>query len=100
MMMAEESSPAPGVLSDDSVTTVRLALQKYAADPDQGEELRRALRLISAEARDKAILPEQLLTTLKDMWYELPNVRVVRGSDHVRLLQRVVTVCIKEYYSQ
>lgn len=99
MMMAEEPNQAPGVLSDDGISTIRQALQQYAAEPDQGEELRRALRLVSAEARQKAILPEQLLTTLKDIWYELPNTRVVPGSDHVRLLQRVVTICIKEYYS-
>lgn len=99
MMMADEPNRAPGVLSDDSISTIRLALQQYAADPDQSKELRHALRLVSAEARQKAIFPEQLLTTLKDIWYELPNTRVVPGSDHVRLLQRVVTICIKEYYS-
>ena len=100
MMMADEPNRAPGVLSDVSISTIRLALQQYAADPDQSKELRHALRLVSAEARQKAIFPEQLLTTLKDIWYELPNTHVVPGSDHVRLLQRVVTICIKEYYSE
>lgn len=98
-MMAQESSPGRGTLSDDSLTTVRLALQRYADDPNDGEHLRSALRRISTEARENAILPEQLLTTLKDMWYRLPNARTAPGSDDVLLLQRVVTMCIKEYYS-
>lgn len=99
MMMAQESSPGPGILSDETVSAVRLALTQYASNPNDGEDLRKALRFVSAEAREKAILPEQLLTTLKDMWYELPNLRVASGPDHVQLLQRVVTMCIKEYYS-
>ena len=99
MMMAHESSPAPGVLRDETIAAVQLALAQYAANPDEAEGLRSALRLVSAEAREKAILPEQLLTTLKDLWHELPNLRATAGPDHVRLLQRVVTICIKEYYS-
>lgn len=97
-MMARESSPGPGALSDESVAAVRLALQRYADNPDD-DELHVALRRLSVEARDRALLPEQLLTRLKDMWHELPSVRAAAGSDHARLLQRVVTICIKEYYS-
>ena len=99
MMMAEDSSQGPGVLSAETMATVQVALTQYANNPEDGEELRSALRLVSAVARDKAIFPEQLLTTLKDLWYGLPAVRSAAGPDHVRWLQRVVTICIKEYYS-
>ena len=45
------------------------------------------------------MLPEQLLGVLKSMWHSLPSVRAISdSSDQVRLLQRVVTMCIKEYY--
>ena len=38
---------------------------------------------------------------LKDVWYGLPSVRAMQQTDEqVRLLQRVVTMCIKEYYRE
>jgi hypothetical protein len=55
---------------------------------------------VAAEAREKAILPEHLLIALKDVWSNLPEVRTMpETGQQVRLLQRVVTMCIKEYYS-
>jgi hypothetical protein len=37
---------------------------------------------------------------LKDVWGTLPEVRAMTDTGaQVRLLQRVVTMCIKEYYS-
>ncbi|HTI62957.1 MAG TPA: hypothetical protein VL524_05560 [Gemmatimonadaceae bacterium] len=97
-MMAEESSPSAGALSEETIAMLRTALVRFAASPDDGE-LRDALRLVSDEARARGILPEQLLTTLKDMWHAVPNVRVATGGEPARLLQRMVTICIKEYYS-
>lgn len=99
MMMAEESSPGPRVLSDEAIASIRLALRQYATDPEDGDRLRAALRDVSTDAREKAILPEQLLTMLKDIWYDEPDIRSASGADHARLLQRVVTIFIKEYYS-
>ena len=55
---------------------------------------------MAAEAREKTILPEHLLIALKDVWNALPEVRAMTDAAHqIRLLQRVVTMCIKEYYS-
>jgi hypothetical protein len=55
---------------------------------------------VSKEARERSILPEQLLVVLKDVWSTLPEVRAMTDVDQqVRLMQRVVTMCIKEYYS-
>jgi hypothetical protein len=37
---------------------------------------------------------------LKDVWNHLPEARAMpETGDQVRMLQRVVTMCIKEYYS-
>jgi hypothetical protein len=37
---------------------------------------------------------------LKDIWYALPSVHGIQEPiDQTRLLQRVVTMCIKEYYA-
>ena len=54
---------------------------------------------MAAEARSKSVPPEQLLVILKDIWYSVPSVRrISEPIEQVRLLQRVVTMCIKEYY--
>jgi hypothetical protein len=101
MMMAHDSSPPPAAgLAEETVTRARVALTRYLESPDRaGDELRDALDLMATEARSKAMLPEQLLVVLKDVWYALPEVRSLEDSGaQIRLLQRVVTMCIKEYY--
>ena len=100
--MAYNSGPTPnGGLSAEVIDRVAAALTQYLAAPrTHGEELRAALHAIAKEARDQTMLPEKLLVILKDVWYDLPIVRDSRPRDEqVALLQRVVTMCINEYYS-
>ena len=101
MMMAHDSSPppAPG-LAEETVARARAALSRYLGNPDvAGDELRDALVAMATEARSKSMLPEQLLVILKDIWYTLPEVQALDDATaQIRLLQRVVTMCIKEYY--
>ena len=101
MMMAHDSSPppAPG-LAAETVARARVALAEYLEDPEaHGQNLRDALDAMAGEARVNKMLPEQLLVVLKDIWYALPAVRSIDDSGaQIRLLQRVVTMCIKEYY--
>lgn len=101
MMMAHDSSHTPpSRLDDDTVAAVRAALRAYLAIPSDAAALQDALTRMSAEARDRAVLPEHLLVVLKDVWGTLPEVRTMTDAgQQVRLLQRVVTMCIKEYYS-
>ena len=101
MMMAHDSSHTPpSRLDDDTVATVRAALRAYLTNSDYPAALKDALLRMSAEARERAVLPEQLLVMLKDVWGTLPEVRAMTDAgEQVRLLQRVVTMCIKEYYS-
>jgi hypothetical protein len=101
MMMAHDSSPPPAAgLAEETVTRARVALSEYLKAPEaEGQALRDALDAMAAEARAKSMLPEQLLIVLKDIWYSLPAVRSIEDSSaQIRLLQRVVTMCIKEYY--
>src|SRR5687768_6200456 len=101
MMMAHDSSPPPtAALDEETVARARVALSNYLEDSDAaGPELRNALDAMATEARAKSMLPEQLLVVLKDIWYALPAVRALEDSGaQIRLLQRVVTMCIKEYY--
>jgi hypothetical protein len=99
MMMAHDSSPGDGLLDDETISALRVALMDYAAAPADGERLRTALHAMAREAREKGIFPEKLLVLLKDVWYGMPVVRSSKEpDDQVRLLQRIVTMCIKEYY--
>ena len=101
MMMAPDSSQSPpGRLDDASLDAVRVALRTYLRDPDDTSALQASLVLVATEARAREILPEQLLVTLKDLWSTLPEVRALTDAgQQVRLLQRVVTMCIREYYN-
>lgn len=101
MMMAYDASHTPpSLLDDDTLNAVRIALLGYLSDSSDPSELQRALLRMSTEARDKKILAEQLLPVLKDLWIALPEVRAMTDAgEQVRVLQRVVAMCIKEYYS-
>jgi hypothetical protein len=100
MMMAHDSRPGPRGLAQETIDEMRAALEQYIASPGANAALRISLHRMAAEARERAILPEQLLVILKDIWYSVPMVRDMDSSeDQVHLLQRVVTMCIREYYS-
>jgi hypothetical protein len=100
MMAADSSHTPPSRLSEDTVAAVRDALRAYLSDRSDPRRLQTALMLMSNEARDRTILPEHLLVMLKDTWGALPEVRsMTDAGEQVRLLQRIVTMCIKEYYS-
>jgi hemoglobin-like flavoprotein len=100
MMMAHDSSPTPpSGLADETTEAVRAALVAYLRSSGSSTELRAALNRMADEARTKAILPEHLLIMLKRLWSSLPEVRSVGDADEqTKVLQRVVTMCIREYY--
>ena len=100
MMMAPDSSHVPPAQLDQAtLDALESALRDYVAI-GASSSLPSTLVLLADEARDKHILPEQLLIVLKGLWSSLPEVRAMTDSgQHARLLERVVTMCIKEYYS-
>jgi hypothetical protein len=101
MMMAHDSSPTPpATLDPATLDAVRNAIVAYMDAPAaHAQMLREALRAMAVEARRKSILAEQLLVVLKDVWFGLPVVRETgHPQEQVRTLQRIVTMCIKEYY--
>ena len=100
MMMAHDSSHVPpSQLDQATIAALQSALRDYVA-VGASSSLPVSLSLLADEAREKHILPEQLLIVLKELWNSLPEVRAMTDSkQHARLLERVVTMCIKEYYS-
>ena len=101
MMMAFDSSqPPPRRLEDGTIEAVRSALRSYSETGAASAALHEALVRMAAEAREKDMLPEQLLVVLKSLWSSLPEVRAISDTkQQISLQQRVVTMCIKEYYS-
>jgi len=98
--MAHDSGPAREALDAETIDALRAALEQYAATPSRANTLAEVLRRISKEAHEKSVLPEHLLMVVKDVWNSLPSVRgMSEPADQVKLLQRVVTMAIKEYYA-
>jgi hypothetical protein len=100
MMMAYDSGHLPPRRLDEAtLEAVRATLRAYLTDSSDPGALQRALLRLSTEAREKDILAEQLLVTLKEVWASLPAVRaMIDTTEQLHLLQRVVTMCIREYY--
>lgn len=101
MMMAFDSSQTPpSRLDEHVVAAVREALRGYLSNAADADALRDALVEMAADARARSMPPEQLLVVLKDLWAALGEVRAMSDvGQQVRLQQRVVTMCIKEYFS-
>lgn len=103
MMMQHDTGPMPpNALAQETVDAVRRALTCYVRVPtaEPAPELRAALHALAREARIKAVTPEQLLITLKGVWQSLPDVESARNyNEQTLILQRVVTICIKEYFA-
>ena len=101
MMMAHDSGPTPpGRLDDASIDLLRAALRDYLQDSRDPGRLQPSLLHVAGEARARSMLPEQLLVVLKEIWSSLPEVRAMTNTrEQINLQQRVVTMCIKEYYS-
>ncbi len=101
MMMAKDSPPPRPQLSGTSIQNLKDALRDFLADggDNPGASLQTALTRVASEARDKQMQAEQLLVALKDTWFALPEVAALRDNESQnRALQRVVSLCIREYY--
>lgn len=98
-MMAHNSHPERPRLDAATVDQLSASLEAYL-EGSESESLRIALRHVAIEARAKSMHAEDLLIALKDCWYGLPAMRGgMEGEEHQRMLQRAVTLCIREYYS-
>ena len=92
----------PNEIAHETVDAVRRALARDVSvpNPEPAPELRTALHKLANEARQKGVSPEQMLITLKSIWRALPEVAQARDHDEqMRILQRVVAICIREYFA-
>ena len=99
MMMAHDKTPDRPQLSSSSLDALRDALNDYLASAST-DSLKPTLQRIAAEARERKMHAEQLLVALKDVWYGLPQVDSTLPTEQQHaLLQRLVSLCIREYYT-
>jgi hypothetical protein len=99
-MMAHDSSSQRPDLSGPAIAGLEEALAGFLANPSDTRSVESALRVVTAEARAKQIHAEHLLVLLKDVWFSLPPIqKTPSGEPQNALLQRVITQCIREYYS-
>ena len=91
------ASPDP---SDDAFAALGTAIERRLHGGGVELELRDALRALVRQARAQGLLVEDVLVRLKELLQSLPNVRQLRDpQERVQLTERIVTMCIEEYYS-
>ena len=94
---SRRSFERPPVLT---TTALRAALQaqlrskRNVDDP----ELRRLARIISAEARRRSMRAEQIVVQLRQAWLTLDEVVDPPGRGHAFLIERLVSLCVEEFY--
>lgn len=97
-MMAFERSPSTP-LDPSTISELRVALAQSVEAGDHSEQLKSLLARAATEARQKGIQAEQLLVSLKDIWYSLPDLASNPPDERqTRLLQQLIARCIQEYY--
>jgi hypothetical protein len=88
-------------LTPEAMGLLRSALTAWMhgrGEPDAS--LDSALHAVAAEARERGVRAEELLVTLKSMWFEIggePSTSSGSARGH-RRLDELVTACIKAYY--
>lgn len=91
-------TPDPRPLSAHTVEQLRQAILDRRQTPALGDDvLRRALEAVALEARERALRPEELIVTLKQVVDEAPGPRLSSGDDR-RLREWIVSTCIRAYF--
>lgn len=85
--------------SERAGTALRAALQGHLRQPVPDDTLRRALNALCTDARARNLRPEQLILIFKQVWSSLPEIQNRIGNRRQELLDRIVTICIEEYYA-
>jgi hypothetical protein len=99
-MMAFDRTPSRPALEPQTVDALRNALATSVVQGNHVENLRDLLCRAAADARSKEMQAEQLLVTLKEIWYSMPEVtNASSAAVGNTLLQELISRCIQEYYA-
>ena len=99
-MMAFDRTPSRPALEPETVDALRSALTTSVAQGNHVDGLRDLLCRAAADAQSKGMQAEQLLITLKEIWYSMPAVTTASSAAvETSLLQELISRCIQEYYA-
>ena len=103
-MTVPDPTPLPpplGALSMETSAALHAALARYSTGAEDAAALRGALRRVAEEAHARDVSAAELLIAFKSLWRSLPAVRDTSDPMlRARLLERLVTICIEEYYGR
>jgi hypothetical protein len=100
-MMAFDRTPSAPNLDPATIEGLRAVLARSVLRGTHSDDLHALLVGAAVEARDKGLQAEQLLLVLKQLWYSLPEVTGAASADvENRLLQELISRCIRAYYAQ
>jgi len=86
---------SPRLLNTTS-RALELALGGPAGNGDRA--LRHTIRELCAEAQRAGLRPEELIVLFKATWRSRPELGTVSRGELTPALDRVITMCIEEYY--
>ena len=99
-MTAFDRMPQRPALEPETIDALRAARASSVARGNHADDLRDLLWRAAADARSKGIQAEQLLITLKEIWYSMPEVTSASSpTADSGLLPELISRCIQEYYA-
>lgn len=102
-MMASDSpyQPQSRPLSAETTATLRAAVLSHLERGADGDErLGRAVSIVVAEARERQMRAEELILAFKNLYDTLPEPKsAVARAEQMHLRERLVSACIRAYYS-
>ena len=101
MAFDSRSTPEPRSLSESTLSAMREAVERVWNDPDGAEPVMQgALAQVVAEARARSLRAEEVIVSFKALLAAVPELNSsVRRLEAARLRERLITLCIKAYYS-
>ncbi|MFL5575174.1 MAG: hypothetical protein ACJ79S_04275 [Gemmatimonadaceae bacterium] len=96
---ARGAADEPAVLSRSALMSVRRVLHAHRDGWQLDERLAAAASMVADDARARSAPAEAMLIALKHGWGELAEVRQLPPRDTRALLDRLVTLAIRELYA-
>ena len=91
----EVSAPARSPTTE----ALRAVVRSHVNDGSTDDALGAAARVICLDAHARGVQIVELLVSIKHAWPELASNERLPRMERARLLDRVITLCVQEYYA-